>query len=145
MSAAATRHRGGRPGRTPAPSGTRSGSPWSRARTGAGVTSTRTMSEVAIDQPTSIPLAESPDIYGAYPRLSDDQIATLEAGGARRAGFAGEKPVREGGCSAYFFVILSGEVAVTTTDDAGNPDVIQAHRPWTFLGVPGVLRIHARI
>ena len=44
------------------------------------------MSEAAaIDQRESPPLAETPDIYGAYPRLSDDQIATLEAGGARRA------------------------------------------------------------
>ena len=39
----------------------------------------KTMSEVAIDQRQSPPLAETPDIYGAYPRLSDDQIATLEA------------------------------------------------------------------
>src|SRR5258708_3756913 len=85
MSAAATRHRCGMPGRTPAPSGTRSCSPWSPARTGAGATSTRTMSEAAADQRTSTPLAETPDIYGAYPRLSDDQIAALEAGGARRA------------------------------------------------------------
>src|ERR1700687_4785288 len=107
MSAAATRHRCGMPGRTRAPSGTRSCSPWSPARTGAGATSMRTMSEVAAtDQRTSTPLAESPDIYGAYPRLSDDQIARLEAGGARRAVQAGEKVVREGEGSHCFFGIL---------------------------------------
>jgi thioredoxin reductase (NADPH) len=97
------------------------------------------MSEVAIDQRTSIPLAESPDIYGAYPRLSDNQIARLEAGGARRAVKAGEKLVREGERSDYFFVILSGKVAVTTTDDAGNRHVIRVHGPGRFLGELGDL------
>ena len=71
------------------------------------------MSEAAINQRESPPLAETPDIYGAYPRLSDDQIATLEAGGARRAVKAGETLVREGERSDYFLVILSGKVAVT--------------------------------
>src|ERR1700751_2768576 len=121
-------------------SGPRSGRPWGPARTGAGATSMRTMSEVAAtDQRTSPPLAETPDIYGAYPRLSDDQIATLEAGGARRAVDAGEKLVREGERSDYFFVILSGKVAVTTTDDAGNRHLIRVHGPGRFLGELGDL------
>src|ERR1700719_1523659 len=115
MSAAATRHRCGMPERTPAPSGTRSCSPWSPARTGAGATSMRTMSEAAIDQRESPPLAETPDIYGAYPRLSDDQIATLEAGGARRAVKAGGELVREGERAAHLVVILSGKLAVHIT------------------------------
>ena len=97
------------------------------------------MSKAAIDQRTSTPLAETPDIYGAYPRLSDDQIATLEAGGARRAVKAGEKLVREGERSDYFFVILSGKVAVTATDDAGNRHVIRVHGPGRFLGELGDL------
>src|ERR1700721_3280079 len=96
MSAAATRHPCDMPERTRTRWATRSCSPWSPARSGAGATSIRTMSEAAIDQRESPPLAEPPDIYGAYPRLSDDQIATLEAGGARRAVDAGEKLVREG-------------------------------------------------
>src|ERR1700682_4926750 len=99
------------PGRMLTRSGTRSCSPWRPARSGAGAMSTRAMSEVGADQRTSIPPAESPDIYGAYPRLSDDQIATLEAGGARRAVDTGEMLVREGERSHYFFVILSGKVA----------------------------------
>ena len=97
------------------------------------------MSEAAIDQRESPPLAETPDIYGAYPRLSDDQIATLEAGGARRAVGTGETLVREGELSDYFFVILSGKVAVTTTDDAGNRHVIRVHGPGRFLGELGDL------
>src|ERR1700726_2228506 len=140
MSAAATRHPCGMPGRPPGPPGTPACSPWSPARTGPGATSMRTMSEAAAADPrTSIPLAESPDIYGAYPRLSDDQIARLEAGGARRAGKAGEKLVCEGERSDYFFVILSGKVAVTTTDDAGNRHVIRVHGPGRFLGELGDL------
>jgi thioredoxin reductase (NADPH) len=97
------------------------------------------MSKAATNQRASTPLAETPDIYGAYPRLSDDQIATLEAGGARRAVKAGEKLVREGERSDYFFVILSGKVAVTTTDDEGNRHVIRVHGPGRSLGELGDL------
>jgi hypothetical protein len=99
----------------------------------------RTMSEVATDQRASTPLPETPDVYGAYPRLSDGQIATLEAGGARRAVETNETLVREGERSDYFFVILSGKVAVTTTDEAGNRHVIRVHGPRRFLGELGDL------
>ncbi len=97
------------------------------------------MSEVAIDQRESSPLAETPDIGGAYPRLSDDQVAVLEAGGARRAVATGETLVREGERSDYLFVVLSGKVAVTTTDEAGNRHVIRVHGPGRFLGELGDL------
>ncbi len=97
------------------------------------------MSEAAADRRESPPLAETPDIYGAYPRLADDQIATLEAGADRRAVNKGEMLVREGERSDYFFVILSGKVAVTTTDDAGNRHVIRVHGPRRFLGELGDL------
>src|SRR4029078_7028844 len=75
----------------------------------------------------------------AYPRLSDDQVATLEAGGARRTVNTGETLVREGERCDYFFVMLSGKVAVTTTDDAGNRHVIRVHGPRRFLGELGDL------
>jgi thioredoxin reductase (NADPH) len=97
------------------------------------------MSEVATDRRASTPLPETPDIYGAYPRLSDEQILTFEAGGARRAVATGETLVREGERSGCFFVILSGKVAVTTTDDAGNRHVIRVHGPRRFLGELGDL------
>src|SRR6478609_368230 len=121
-------------------SGTRSCSPSSPARPGAGVMSTRIMSEVAAGaQRTSNPLAETPDIYGAYPRLSDDQIGTLESGGARQAVDTGEMLVREGERVDNFFVVLSGKVAVSTADDAGNRQVIRVHGPGRFLGELGDL------
>jgi thioredoxin reductase (NADPH) len=97
------------------------------------------MSEATADQRESTSLAETPDVYGAYPRLSDVQIVTLEAGGARRAVDTGETLVREGERSDYFFVILSGKVAVITTDDAGNRHVIRVHGPRRFLGELGDL------
>ncbi len=97
------------------------------------------MSEATIDQRKSTALEETPDMYGAYPRLSDDEIATLEMGGARRASDTGEMLVREGERSDYFFVILSGKVAVQTTDDSGNQRVIRVHGPRRFLGELGDL------
>jgi thioredoxin reductase (NADPH) len=97
------------------------------------------MSEVAVDQRESSSLAETPDVYGAYPRLSDDQVATLEAGGARRTVSQGEMLVREGERADDFFVILSGKVAISTVDDAGNRRVTRVHGPGRFLGELGDL------
>lgn len=99
----------------------------------------RPMSDVVTDQQAPTPLPETPDVYGAYPRLSDEEIAALEAGGARRAVDRGETLVCEGERSDYFFVILSGKVAVTTTDDEGNRRVIRVHGPRRFLGELGDL------
>ncbi|BBZ25863.1 thioredoxin reductase [Mycolicibacterium madagascariense] len=97
------------------------------------------MSEVMVDQRESDALVETPDVYGAYPRLSDDEVATLEAGGARRTIDTGEVLVREGERADYFFVILSGKVAVTTLDDAGHRRVLRVHGPGRFLGELGDL------
>ena len=97
------------------------------------------MSEVAVDQRESSPLAETPDVCGAYPRLSDDQISTLDAGGTRRTVSQGEMLVREGERADDFFVILSGKVAVSTLDDAGNQRVMRVHGPGRFLGELGDL------
>ncbi|MCV7173697.1 FAD-dependent oxidoreductase [Mycobacterium manitobense] len=101
--------------------------------------STKTMSEAVLDQRESPPLAETPDIHGAYPRLSEDQIATLEAGCARRTVSAGEVLVREGESAEHFFVIVAGKVAVSVTDDAGNQRVTRVHGPGRFLGELGDL------
>lgn len=94
----------------------------------------RISSEVSTDQRGSTPLAETPDLHGAYPRLSEDQIAILETGGARRTVDTGDTLVREGERSDYFFVILSGKVAIISTDEDGDRDVIRVHGPGRFLG-----------
>ena len=97
------------------------------------------MSEAVVDQRESTPLAETPDVYGAYPRLSEVQIAILEAGGVRRAVDAGETLVRESERADDFFVILSGKVAVSIADDAGSQRVMRVHGPGRFLGELGDL------
>jgi hypothetical protein len=77
---------------------------------------------------------ETPDDVGAFPRLSDAQVATLAVGGARRAVRAGETLVRAGAPSDEFFVILSGTVAIVD-DDAGERQVLRIHaRPGSLGG-----------
>jgi thioredoxin reductase (NADPH) len=77
---------------------------------------------------------ETPDTDGAYPRLSDHQIATLEVGGSRRAVHTGELLVREGHRCDEFFVILSGMALITAQDESGAPRLIRVHGPRRFLG-----------
>lgn len=105
--------------------------------------SMRTSSEAGTDRRAPTLLAETPDLHGAYPRLAADQIAILEAGGAQRTVDAGDLLVREGERSDYFFVIISGKVAVISTDDAGNRNVIRVHGPGRFLGELGDLEDQA--
>jgi thioredoxin reductase (NADPH) len=99
----------------------------------------RTMSSVPQAESPRPPLAETPDIFGAYPRLTDAQIAALEVGGTRRAVRAGETLVCEGRRSDHFFVILSGKVAIIAEDEAGASKVIRVHGPHRFLGELGDL------
>jgi thioredoxin reductase (NADPH) len=55
---------------------------------------------------------ETPDLQGAYPRLSDAQVAALTALGERRAAQPEEVLFREGQRNCDFFVVLEGNVAV---------------------------------
>ncbi|MGZ4513668.1 MAG: FAD-dependent oxidoreductase [Mycobacterium sp.] len=71
--------------------------------------------------------------------MSDDQIATLEAGGSKRAVHAGELLVQEGARSDHFFVILSGKVAIVAEDETGKPQIIRVHGARRFLGELGDL------
>jgi thioredoxin reductase (NADPH) len=79
-------------------------------------------------------LPESPDGFGAFPRLSDEQIAALERHGEHRATHEGEVLFREGDSDYDLFVVLSGKVAVV--DGYGQPheNVIAVHGPHRFLG-----------
>ncbi|GAA1434451.1 FAD-dependent oxidoreductase [Streptomyces thermospinosisporus] len=91
---------------------------------------------------TSVPL-ETPDIYGAYPRLSDEQTARLAQHGRRRAVDAGDVLIREGERCETFYVILSGAVAVV--EGYGTPDehLLRVHGPGRFIGELGLA--HGRI
>ncbi|QDQ95170.1 cyclic nucleotide-binding domain-containing protein [Rhodococcus sp. WB9] len=103
--------------------------------------STRTSSEDATPVGDVPPVDdETPDAVGAFPRLTDDQVATLETGGTRRSVHAGEVLIREGAPSHDFFVILSGKVAVIDEGDGdGERRILRVHGPGRFLGELGLL------
>jgi thioredoxin reductase (NADPH) len=83
-------------------------------------------------------MQETPDVYGAFPRLSDQQIEMLEAHGTRRPTRVGEVLFREGDRCNEFFVIIEGKVAIVH-DDGRKPELIRVHGPRRFLGELGVL------
>jgi thioredoxin reductase (NADPH) len=83
--------------------------------------------------PESEGTAETPDLYGAFPRLSEAQIEALAAHGYRRGTQPGEVLFREGDPSCDFFVILAGKVAIVA-GYGGDERVISVHGPGRFLG-----------
>jgi thioredoxin reductase (NADPH) len=83
-------------------------------------------------------LTETPDLYGAFPRLSREQIATLEKVGEHRRVSPGEVLYREGDGNCDFFVILEGRVAVME-ESPGGEEVLGVHGPRRFLGELGLL------
>jgi thioredoxin reductase (NADPH) len=87
---------------------------------------------------TSPALTESPDLYGAFPRLSDEQIAALMRVGERRRVRRGDVLHREGDGKCDFFVILKGKIAVVEESGAGE-EVIGVHGPGRFLGELGLI------
>jgi thioredoxin reductase (NADPH) len=81
---------------------------------------------------------ETADNEGAYPRLSEAQIAALDARGRRRATKAGEVLYREGDTGVDFIVIVAGAVAVV--DGSGDRErELGVHGPRRFLGELGLL------
>ena len=83
---------------------------------------------------------ETPDAVGAFPRLTDAQVATLETGGTRRSVHAGEVLIRAGTRSSDFFVILSGKVAIIDEGaEDGERRILRLHGPGRFLGELGLL------
>ncbi len=79
-------------------------------------------------------VTETPDLQGAYPRLSDAQIDALAALGQRRRAEPGQVLFAEGDRNCDFFVVLAGLVAVV--DGRGTPQerVIGVHGRGRFLG-----------
>jgi thioredoxin reductase (NADPH) len=84
------------------------------------------------------PGTETADLYGAYPRLSETQLAELESQGTRRAVQPGDVLVRAGDPYCDFMVVLSGKVAVIEGADSSGR-VIAVHGPGRFLGEIGML------
>lgn len=80
-----------------------------------------------------MPLVETPDRHGAFPRLGDVHIAALAGNGERRRTRPGEVLFREGDERYGFFVVIEGKVAVV----AGYGDeerLVAVHGPRRFLG-----------
>ena len=77
---------------------------------------------------------ETPDLQGAFPRLSDAQIAALDAQGQRRLIQPGDVLFAEGDRECDFFVVLAGRVA--SVEGHGTPEerVIAVHGTGRFLG-----------
>jgi thioredoxin reductase (NADPH) len=88
--------------------------------------------------PEAGPVTETVDLYGAYPRLTEAQVAELERQGTRRTVQSGEVLVHSGDPSCDFMVVLSGHVAVVE-GAAGTGRVIAVHGPGRFLGEIGML------
>jgi thioredoxin reductase (NADPH) len=87
-------------------------------------------------QPASEPqtLEETPDLHGAFPRLSAAQIAKLEPYGERRHVEAGEVLFREGDERYDFFSILAGKVATISGYGTEDARVFAVHGARRFLG-----------
>ena len=77
---------------------------------------------------------ETPDLQGSFPRLSDAQIAALDAQGRRRSTQPGDVLFAEGDRECDFFVVLAGKAA--SVEGHGTPEerVIAVHGPGRFLG-----------
>jgi thioredoxin reductase (NADPH) len=92
-------------------------------------------------KPTSKPspagpgdITETPDLQGAYHRLSDTQIAALSGQGERRSTQPGEILFAEGQRGCDFHVVLAGHVA--SVEGHGTPEerIISVHGRGRFLG-----------
>ena len=86
----------------------------------------------------SVDLTETPDPYGAFPSLTEAQVAALETVGERRLMKPGDVLYKEGEGSGDFFVILEGKVAVMEESCTGR-QLIGVHGPRRFLGELGLL------
>lgn len=83
-------------------------------------------------------LTETPDVHGAFPRLSDEHVRTLSQIGRRRPTRPGEVLYAQGQPTSDFFVVLEGLVAMV--EDFGDEQrVVRAHGPRRFLGELGLL------
>jgi thioredoxin reductase (NADPH) len=85
-----------------------------------------------------VSLTETPDLHGAFPRLTDEQIAALTPLGERRRTRPGEVLYREGDRVAELLVILAGQVAIIE-GYGGHERLILVHGPGRFLGEVNLL------
>ena len=81
---------------------------------------------------------ETPDLHGAFPRLSDGQIKRLALDGERRPTEPGQVLFQEGDDEYDFHVVLDGYVG-TQTGEGPEARMVAVHGPGRFLGELNVL------
>ncbi len=79
-------------------------------------------------------ITETPDLNGAYPRLSDAQIAALSGQGERRGTQPGEILFSEGERDCDFYIVLAGHVASVEGHGTHEERIISVHGRGRFLG-----------
>jgi thioredoxin reductase (NADPH) len=85
-----------------------------------------------------LPVAETPDQHGAFPRLAEEQLAALAPHGAVRSVGEGDVLYREGERCDRFMVVLGGAVALLSGYGA-EEQVVGVHGRGRFLGGLGLL------
>jgi thioredoxin reductase (NADPH) len=112
------------------------------SRGSSGVSNRRPEATGVIVMPMSTaepsPLLETPDILGAFPRLSNEQIQHLASYGEQRPTEAGQVLYREGEVCEDFFVVLDGKVRVVGGEGA-EERLVAVHGRGRFLGELGLL------
>jgi thioredoxin reductase (NADPH) len=84
-------------------------------------------------------LAETPDVGGAYPRLSAEDVERLRRHGVTRPVQPGDVLVDEGQRERDFYVVLSGKVAAIDGDGSGHGRIVRVHGRHRFLDELGLL------
>jgi thioredoxin reductase (NADPH) len=82
---------------------------------------------------------ETPDICGAYPQLTEAQLAALSGLGQRRAVPPGDALFTEGERNCDFFVILAGTVTLVEGRGTSEERILSTHGRGRFLGEVGLL------
>jgi thioredoxin reductase (NADPH) len=84
--------------------------------------------------PLGLDEAETGDLHGAFPRLTDDQLEMLRAVGEVREVEPGEVLFREGDEAYDFFALETGSVAIVSGYRSEEPEVIAVHGERRFTG-----------
>jgi thioredoxin reductase (NADPH) len=85
------------------------------------------------------PAAETPDVDGSFPRLTEAQLDSLAPDGARRRTRAGEVLYRAGDVDCGFVVVLDGTVALVEGYGIEGEPPVGVHGRGRFLGGIGLL------
>lgn len=90
-------------------------------------------------------MAETPDLAGDHPRLTEAQLARLGRVAQRRQVRRGDIVCRSGDGDRAFYIILSSAVAMVGFDRANERRVIRVHRERRYFGLLDLLRGQRRV